>query len=296
MSISIKVHASIYEGQSRISYGGRDVSLISQQERNTFKLNDNQLKNAAQRVLGRRPNDAFLRSPTPWNLYENNRWMQTQRSLFIQGVRLIERSSSPVIVANQEFVNSSSVPARFNAAIEQNVSNTVSSQWSTGGTLSIGQTINVEVGFLGTGGSSETSLSYEQSWGISGERSQSITVGTSSGVEVELQPGQAVVAELIATRGLMRLQFDYIASLEGVAAFNYNPVHNGRHFYGANVPVLMNRNGISNSIRSSEIMDVGFFTESRIVIRDKDDGTILKEFNDYDFNNVAYDVEAIDSH
>nr|QWC93366.1 insecticidal protein IPD102Fo [uncultured bacterium] len=190
MSISIKVYASIYEGQSRISYGGRDVSLISQQERNTFKLNDNQLKNAAKRVFGRRPNDAFLRSPTPWNLYENNRWMQTQRSLFIQGVRLIERSSSPVIVANQEFVNSSSVPAKFNAAIEQNVSNTVSSQWSTGGTLSIGQTIKVEVGFLGTGVGSETSLSYEQSWGISGERSQSITVGTSSGVEVELQPGQ----------------------------------------------------------------------------------------------------------
>lgn len=50
MSISIKVYASIYEGQSRISYGGRDVSLISQQEINTFKLNDNQLKNAAQGI------------------------------------------------------------------------------------------------------------------------------------------------------------------------------------------------------------------------------------------------------
>ncbi|MFJ3264882.1 hypothetical protein ACIP8G_00190 [Serratia liquefaciens] len=284
MSINIKIRASVYEGQSQVSWGGDDIALISPQERNTFKLNDSQLKYAAQNELGRRPEDAFLRSPTPWNLYEDYRWMQTQRRLFIQNVRLLERSTHPVIVASQEFVNSSSVTAKFNAGIEQSVANTVSSQWSTGGTLSIGQTIKVEVGFLGTGGSSETSLSYEQSWGIGGEQSQTITVGSSSGVEVELEPGQAVVAELMATRGVMRLEFNYIASLNGVAALNYNPPHRGRHFYGINVPYLMQRNNISNAIRTLEIIEVGYFTESRIIIKDKKTGYTIKEFSSYNLD------------
>lgn len=285
MSIRISISAALQEGMTRVSYGGTDIALISAAERQTFNLNDAQLKRAAGQIVGKEPNDAYLREPTTWGLYNKYRWMETQRCLFVQSVRLLESSAKPVIIATKEFINNSSVPATFNASIEQSVENTVSSSWETGGALSVGQKIHYQIGFLGTEGGGESSISYEQSWGIGGEKSRTVTVGTSAGVEVELQPGQSVIAELVATRGTKKLRFDYIGTLQGVAALNYNPPYKNKHFYGVNVPQLMARNNISNAVRSSEIIEVGFFAESKIVLKDKRTGEVLREFDavvDYD--------------
>ncbi|MEM5490767.1 hypothetical protein [Enterobacter cloacae] len=282
MTIRINIAASLQDELTRVSYGGVNVALISETERRSFNLNDTQLKRAAGKMVGREPNDAYLREPTPWKLYDKYRWMQTQRCLFIRDYQILESESKPVIVAKQEFDNSSSVPAVFDVSIQQSVENTVSSSWETGGTLSVGQSIYYQVGFLGTEAGGETTISYEQSWGIGGEKSTTITVGTNAGVEVELQPGQGVYVELIATRGTKKIKFNYIGTLEGVAALNYNPQFNGRHFYGANVPQLMAKSNIRNVINSSEIIEIGFFVESKIVVKDKKTHKVIKEF-DCDF-------------
>lgn len=275
MSIYINISAS--KDTSTVSWGGVNVAVISTQEMDTFKLNKRQLEDAVKNGGWLRPNDAYLRKPTPWGLYDKYTWPETQRGLYIQGSKVLERSSKPVIVATKEFKNESSVPVTFNAGIEQSVENTVSSQWSTGGSLSVGQTISYNVGFLGSGGGGETSMNYEQSWGIGGERSKTTTVGSSAGVEVELQPGQAVIVELIATRGILKIEFEYIASLKGIAALNYNPPYKGAHFHGVSVPLLMKANDISNAIKSREVVEIDFFSESKITVKDKYNDKLIKE-------------------
>jgi hypothetical protein len=96
--------------------------------------------------------------------------------------------------------------------------NTTTHTWQTGGQFSIGQNFTYNVEFLGTRGGGEASLSYEQSWGIGGQQSKSTQVTSSGGVTVDLGPGKAVLAELTASKGTMRVRIRYNAYLTGLLA------------------------------------------------------------------------------
>ncbi|GKX42116.1 hypothetical protein SOASR015_11500 [Pectobacterium carotovorum subsp. carotovorum] len=280
MSIKVDITASPEGNHPEASAIGNDIAIISDTERDTFQLNDRQLKRAVGVYFGKEPNDAYLRSPTPWgDLYKKYGWQQVSRTLRPVRTRVINQSSAPVIVMEQSFKNESSVAATFHVKISQNVQNTVKSSWSTGGKLTVGQKINYGVKFPALSIGGETSISYEQSWGIGGEKSQTVTLGTESGVQVLLQPGQEIIAELVASRGAMKVQVDYSASLSGQSAVNYNPPYKGHHFWGLNIISIMSDSKISNSITSSETIDIGFYANSRIVIRDKKNGQTVATFN-----------------
>ncbi len=49
MTISLRIVASPGESRNDVSFTGADVALISNQERGTFQLNDQQLKRAVER-------------------------------------------------------------------------------------------------------------------------------------------------------------------------------------------------------------------------------------------------------
>lgn len=68
MSIRISISVALQEGMTRVWYGGTDVALTSEAERRSLKLNDFQSKRAAGRMVGKEPNDAYLREPTQWNI------------------------------------------------------------------------------------------------------------------------------------------------------------------------------------------------------------------------------------
>ncbi|MBJ7222567.1 MULTISPECIES: MspA family porin [unclassified Brenneria] len=270
--MSIRINVTTSGEQSSISTSAVGVvrNIISDTERNTFQLNDNQLKRAFEITLGRWPNDAFLRSPTPWgDLYDRFNWQQVQRTLRPRNIRVLSQTSRPEIVLTQDFINNSSVAGTFDASISQTVENTVTSTWSTGGALTVGHSVEYGINFLGTGVTGNSSISYTQEWGVGGSRSTSVTLGMQSGVTIPLGPGQAVTAELVATRGTMRIQVEYIASLQGHAAANYNPPHNGHHFWRGVLSRMMSETNISNSVVSTETINIGFYSHSQIILRDK---------------------------
>lgn len=196
--------------------------------------------------------------------------------LVVQSAEILGITSEPVIVKTQEFKNSSSQKGTFNVAISESVNNTTSSNWSTGGTLTIGQKFSYGVKFLGAGAEGETSISYSQSWGIGGQESKSITVGSTSGVSVELDPGESVIAELSASRGVMKVRIRYNAYLIGSSAVNYNPTYKGHHFWSLGIGGIMSSGGVSNSIKSTEDIEIGYYSNSKIELKDKVSGN-LKE-------------------
>ncbi|WP_158782455.1 ETX/MTX2 family pore-forming toxin [Pantoea sp. BAV 3049] len=280
MSMKVNIMSSANSSQCSASAFGNDVALISNTERNTFRLNDSQLKRAVERDFGREPNDAFLRETTQWGgLYGPYGGTEVSRTLRPVSARILSQNTSPVIVMTQDFVNHSSVPATFNTGISQSVENTVSSNWSTGGTLSVSAGVEISVGFLGTGGTATASISYEQSWGIGGERSTSVVLGSSSGVEVTLAPGQAVTAELVATRGTMRTEVVYSGSLSGQCALNYYPRYKEHHFWFLPITRVMANSNIGNAISSTQILDVGFYTNASIIVRDKTSKEVIRFFD-----------------
>lgn len=269
MGISISIVAGQDESASSVNASGSVQHIITDEERTTFRLGDKQLKDAVNAYFGKSPNDAYLHSPTPWgDLYKTYSWPQVQMVLVVQSAEILGITSEPVIVKTQEFRNTSSQKGTFNVSISETVNNTTSTTWNTGGTLSIGQMFEYGVSFLGTGAKGETSMSYSRSWGVGGGESKSVTVGSTSGVSVELDPGEAVVAELSASRGVMEVLIRYNAYLIGNTALSYNPRYKGHHFWSLGISGVMSSGGIFNSVKSTEKIKIGYYSNSKIELKD----------------------------
>jgi len=275
MGISISIVAGQDKGASSVNASGSVQHVITNEERTSFKLGDKQLKDAVKKYFGKSPNDAYLHSPTPWgDLYKKYNWPQVQMVLVVQSAEILGITSEPVIVKTQDFTNNSSKKGTFNVAISESLNNTTSSNWSTGGTLTVGQKFSYGVKFLGAGAEGETSLSYSQSWGVGGQEAKSITVGSTSGVSVELDPGESVVAELSASRGVMKVRIRYNAYLIGNSAVNYNPTYKKHHFWSLGIGGVMSKGGVSNSIKSTEDIEIGYYSNSKIELKNKVDGRL----------------------
>lgn len=272
MGIDIKIVAGKDEAASSVEVSGSMQHVITDQERGTFSLNDSQLKHAVEKYMGKKPNDAYLHSPTPWNdLYETYDWDQVNTVMVAERGEIIRLTSEQVIVKTTEFTNESSVPVEYDAQIHDSVNDTVSTNWNVGAGFSFTQSVNYGTEFFG----GETSLSFTQSWGKGGEQSKSITVGGSSGAKVTLQPGQGVVVYLSATRSMLKIRIRYKAYLIGRTAVNYNPTYKGHHFWALPIDGVMQSAGITNSISSTEDIEVGYYSSSKVVVKDKETKTLL---------------------
>ena len=248
---------------------GSEVHIISDTELGTFGLAGDDLKAAVGAYAGREPNDAFVRSPTPWDdLYTKYSWPQVTTTIRPVSAEVIDQSVEPVIVAEVPFNNTSSQTATFDASANQEVRNTVSTSWSNSGSFTFTQTVNYEVEFQGTGGGVETSFGFSRGWGESGEESQTIVVGLRSGASVELEPGEAVYATIRASRGAMKVRVTYLATVGGFVACNYNPTHNDHHFWAYDVNGVLRAQELPTERLITQEIEVGYFFDSYVETSD----------------------------
>ena len=266
-NISIVAGKDVHSSSLKVE--GSVKHVITNAERKTFHLNDRQLKDAVHKSFGKRPNDAYLHSPTPWHdLYRRYNWQQTSTVITASG-EILEITSKPVALVTKTLENNSNIEGTFTADLSESVSDTVSSSWNVQHTVSVNQKIKYEIGFLGTGGGGETDISYSQSWGESGEKSKTVTIGSSSSVSVSLKPNQAVEATLTATRGVMKIRIRYRAHLTGYTAINYNPTYKKHHFWALYLPNVMMDANIPNSVEFTEDIEVGYYSSGKVEIKDK---------------------------
>lgn len=267
--ITVQIVAGLTTSSSSVTASGSVQHIITDTEVNSFGVQDGNLKNAVGKYFGKNPNDAFLHSPTPWNdLYKTYGWPQVQTVLTVASATITGITSQPVIVAQQTFKNNSNKQGTFNVGISDTVTDTVESNWSTTNSIDVTQTVEYGISFLGTGGGGSTSISYSRTWGQGGSNSQSVAVGASQGVTVVLDPGESVLAQLTASRGVMKVRIVYQASLIGASAINYNPTFKDHHFWGLDLPSVMNAAQIKNSLQFTEDIEIGFYTNSEIELKD----------------------------
>ncbi|WDV46640.1 hypothetical protein PV797_02835 [Clostridiaceae bacterium M8S5] len=272
MGIDVLITAGEDAASSKVSASGSVQHVITDDERASFLIGDKQLKDAVGAYFGRSPDDAYVKSPTPWgDLYKTYGWPQVQTVLYVESAEILGLTSQPVIVKTQEFSNQSSQKGTFNVAISETLNNTSSSNWSTGGTLTFGRSISVGIDFI-VKAKVEYNMSYSQSWGIGGSHSKSITVGSTSGVTVELDPGETIIASLSASRGTLKVRLRYNAYLIGSTAVNYGSTYKDHHFWSLPIGAVMSAGGITNSIKSTEDIEIGYYSNSKIELKDKDTG------------------------
>lgn len=269
MGIQISIKAGADASTSSVRASGSVQHIITDNERKTFGIEDSGLKSAVEKYFGKKPNDAYLHSPTPWDdLYKTYGWAEVQTILDLKSSTITGITSEPVIVATKKFVNSSTKVATFDASISDQVNDTTESNWSETDTIDVGQKITYEVSFLGAGGGGETSMSYSHSWGQGGSESKSITVGSSSGVTVQLNPGESVEAVLTASRGVMKVRIVYLAHLTGSTAVNYNPTYKDHHFWALPITGVMGAASLSTTREFTEDIEIGYYSDAKIELRD----------------------------
>lgn len=264
MGIDISLKAGENTNSSSINASGKIIEPINDTNKKAFGIDNKALINLVNK---------YNKFTQPFMLFD---YKDVVTTLEVTGAEILGITSQPIIVKTQEFVNNSDVTGTFNVAITDSVSDTASNNWSTGGTLTFTQKISYGMGFIGKG---ETSISYSQSWGIGGSHSVQYTIGSNSGVTVTLDPGQSILAELSASRGVLKAKVYYNAYIDGTLhviygmptfpPFNLNP----------NIPIknLMSFGGLNNSVPSSEIIEVGYYSNSKIELK-RNNGQLVSTY------------------
>jgi hypothetical protein len=252
---------------SSVKVTGRISEVITDDDRENFKIKDSDLKNAVNAYFGKRPNDAYVKSKTPWgDLYSKYNWTQVHRNVRVHSAKIVEVTSKPTVLSKKTLRNDSNVGGTFGASISESVSNSTESNWSREDSFSVSQSFSYDVSFLGAGGGGETSMEYTHTWGEGGSESQDITVGSEQSVSVYLDPGQSVTASLNASRGSLKVQIVYEVYLSGSTAINYNPKYKGHHFWDLSIGSVMRSGKITNSYLVTETIEVGYYSNGEVVL------------------------------
>ena len=270
MALSIFIIAGMNASLSSVTATGNDFHVITDQEASVFKIgNENILRDIAENYIGKRPNRVYLRSDSSWNdIYETHGWQQVESTLKVKNANIKGITSKPIIIDTKTLSNKSSHRATFNAGISSEVANTVETNWSTTHSLSFSQAINYGIQFNGIGLGGESGFNYTGTWGKGGMQSQTITIGSTTGVTVELDPGETVTAELIANKGTMDILINYDAILEGNLALNYYFSYNGHRHWSIPIKDALLKSGMETNKQITEEIQIGYYSHSSVVIKD----------------------------
>ncbi|MBO6563270.1 MAG: hypothetical protein JJ956_00890, partial [Pseudomonadales bacterium] len=155
----ISIVAGKDKQSSSVRAVGKVSELITDDDRKTFNIEDSSLKSAIDKHFGKRPNDAYVKSKTPWgDLYAKYSWSQVHRVTEVHSAKIVEITSEPSILSSKTLENNSNYSGTFDASISETVENTTESNWSEEDSVSVSQTFSYDVSFLGSGGGGETSF------------------------------------------------------------------------------------------------------------------------------------------
>lgn len=278
--LDIQVIGGEDKPSSNVIASGKIVQIVTDKDRRLFKIDNANLKSAVEKFFGKRPKDVFVKSPTPWNdLYKTYNWPQVQRVLKVHDAKILEIDAKPEVLAENELVNHSKKTGTFNASLTTNVTNEVHHEWHKSDTIGfdvkidsgeVSGELGIEEGIIGKLGirlaKTELGFRYEHTWGSSHGDSHQTSIGTAQGVEVTLDPGEKVLAQLIASKGTMKVRITYEVSLIGYTAVNYYPRYKGHHFWAFPINEVMKAAGLSNSVRVVEDINISFYSKGRIVL------------------------------
>lgn len=264
--LSINIIAGFTKESSSIRASGSLQHVITDKEANTFGLQTENLKNAIAKDRGKKPDQAFLRSVTrgyQYDPYTKHGWDQVQTLLTVVSATIIDITSTPVILDEKKSTNYLNRKATFDIRMTQTVENTATSEWSSTHTIDVSQTVKYGIELIG----GSTSLSYSYSWGQGGSHSKTETISTQHGVSIDLEPGEAAIAQLTASKGTMKVRIVYEASLIGGTAYIYERRYEGYHDWWSPIGYIMRNAGISNSKQFTEDIEIDYFGKSEIKVQ-----------------------------
>jgi len=165
-------------------------------------------------------------------------------------------------LATNDVTNELDKVVRVNVAFVTQKDNTEETNWSQTSTLSVSQKVEFTIKFF----KSETSIGYDQEWQKGGSHAQTISIGSSVAIEVDLDPGQTIRVTNWGEIGVAHVKITYAASLSGLVFANYSNKHNGHHFWGVNVNSVLSTLGVANRIEIVQNMNMTSYFYTRTTV------------------------------
>ena len=258
------------DNKREVHISGSVTNLITEEERKTFGLTDEKVKQTIAKYFGTIPDNVYLQSPTPWgNLFKTMNWQQIRRVVLPQKAAILSAKSEPVLVKTKEFLNEGSTEKSFNTEMIEYVTNAVSSKWDSDGKLDV-EDVLYEFDMK----TEPTFLTFLSKWGEDTDKYMPMTIG--SQVQMTLAPKQKVLTELYVTKEEMVIRVDYETSLEGSVAMNFDKLYKGHKFWSVNINNILASGGLKTVVHTSEMIDFVQFTDPRVVVKDAMSGEVIK--------------------
>ena len=263
----MNIKAGFTAESSSVQVEGSVQHVITDKEVVSFGISDQNLKKAIEQYFGKAPKGAALHTPTPSDdLYRTYGWPEVNTVLSAISAEILQITSNPVIVDQKTSTNYLNKMISVNTAMSTSVEQTASTEWSETSSIEISQSITYGLDFMGTGVTGTTSLTFNQQWGHGGSQSKAITIGTTHGTTFDVDPGESVSVKLTASMGSMKIRIVYEARLTGCTAINYQRKYKDHNFWCLDINEVMRAGGITNAIRFTEDIEVGYYGNSEIIV------------------------------
>ncbi|XP_073965645.1 U-megalopygitoxin(8)-Mc8-like [Choristoneura fumiferana] len=275
-SITVNIKASAAQSQAFITHYGKDSNIITDTERESFNITDNPLTATVAAYSGTKPTNVFVKRPTPWgDLYKTYNWDEVRRETKVKQDRILPVKTQEVTLVKGRYTNNSTLNGTFVCNYEHKIENVISNNF-TGKNASVNVTYNVDL-LLGL--EPPIHLKFVSHLANNTEITDKRTLKSDSAVIFNLKPAQSATAFLNATKVLMTVEVNYATSLSGYLAVNYNPRHEGHHFWAYDVKDVLMSAGESFVQNSTNVVTVQYYTDAKIVVVDDETGKVIKSEN-----------------
>lgn len=264
---AIRLEVNIDSNQKvEVSHDGNETSIVTDEDIHSFNIGDDNLKKAVEQYSGQRPDNVFVRGPTPWgDLYTVYKWEPVKRVLSVKSANVTHIKTGPVILKTEDTENPSKYTIKIDTSLSHTVDNTLEASWSNDNELGVSQDIEYEIS-VGYHHGGKPGCSFTTTFGKREKQTRNETIGTASKVGVELQPGEAVTTILTATAVYLEIEVVHSASLIGMVALNHNKSSTSENFDKVPIQTINNFGGIKKEITKTQTIRINFYVEAKLKV------------------------------
>lgn len=242
-----------------LTYEGKDLKLITDEEMILFNLNDYTMKVGAKSYIGKVPDSLYIRNPTPWgDLYKQFDWPELRRKIEIGKTELLYFNMKPITLVTRHFINNSTRNNNLNAGIRQPVKNTIKVKWKEGDFKEFHDFI---VNFTVKFDNFDDNVNIKLKWGEDYDGFYDTILGSGDGISTTLKPKDDYTAKLLAKKGVLKFEIDYMVRITGSIAVNFKNEFGGHHFWAVYSDDIMERAGLKHALWGRQVVTMQFYCE-----------------------------------
>lgn len=258
INITVNVASSVHN--SSASAHGIDELLASDKDIALFNITDNKLKQGIRILLGKIPDEVFLRDPTIYNnLYKDFHWQEVTRSVKVKQIEVIDVFNQNLRLKTENHINNTTITIQAKYYLFENTETTIISRWPKS-VYSAYFTFNISF-VIGT-----QRFHLINKWNVNETKYVTLNTGVRKKGYFKLDPETTATKVLSAKKTIILLRIKYVTSLTGCVVANYRHVYGNYHFWAPFINDIIQAIGMRNEIITYELLEIHCYTDPELTI------------------------------